>query len=88
MATEPENLILTELRGLRRELQASLENQELFAKRQAQFQQTLAQFQQTLTELRGDVILLENHNITRHTEILQILHRLEDVDRRTPMMEE
>jgi CHAD domain-containing protein len=75
--TEPENLVLHELRAVRREFAAVLENQETFSRQQVRLFNALQEMSRHLGDIRTDVILLENHNISRHGEILAILRRLD-----------
>ena len=43
-----------------------------------EFQCALGEIKVAVTEVRSDVI--ENHNLTRHNEILETLHRLDKSD--------
>jgi hypothetical protein len=56
-----DDLILKKLDLIAKELEFLREASVLFAKRQERMQ--------------ADIMLLENHNLSRHAEILQILHR-------------
>jgi seryl-tRNA synthetase len=87
MTAEPENLVLVELRGIRREFRAMLENQQTFARQQGQFLEgmnnlsnDIKDLRRVVQDLRSDVVMLESHNITRHNEILDILRRIESIE--------
>ena len=87
MADEPEKLALAHLQAIRRDQAAMLEQIQTLARQMARiaevnvdFQRTMGEMKLTLTEMRSDILLLENLNITRHNEILGILHRLDETE--------
>src|ERR687898_611498 len=87
MADEPEKLALARLQAIRRDQAAILEQIQTLARQMARiaevnvdFQRTMGEMKLTLTEMRSDILLLENLNITRHNEILGILHRLDETE--------
>ena len=87
MADDPENLTLAHLQALRRDQAAMLEQIQTLARQMARIaethvdvQRTMGDIKVTLTEMRSDILLLENLNITRHNEILGILHRLDETE--------
>jgi hypothetical protein len=88
MANEPEDPVLVELRSLRRELAALLEHQTTFARQQTKIVETLEEIRRQIGDARSEIVLLESHNITRHTEILAILRRLEDVEQQQTTTEQ
>ena len=94
MADEPEKLALAHLQAIRRDQAAMLEQIQTLARQMARIaethvdvqrsvvevQRTMGEMKLTLTEMRSDILLLENLNITRHNEILGILHRLDETE--------
>jgi len=66
------DLTIRKLDLLIKEVEFLREANLLFAKRQ----ENLINLAQAM---RSDIVLLENQNLSRHTEILQILHRLEEI---------
>jgi hypothetical protein len=87
MVDEPEKLALAHLQAIRRDQAAMLEQIQTLARQMARiaevnvdFQRTMGEMKLTLTEMRSDILLLENLNITRHNEILGILHRLDETE--------
>lgn len=67
-----DDLTIRKLDLLIKEVEFLREANLLFAKRQ----ENLINLTQAM---RSDIVLLENQNLSRHTEILQILHRLEEI---------
>ena len=67
MAEEPENLVLVQLQGIRRELRALLEQHQTFARQQVrvELQRQMGEVHRQIGELRSDMVLLENHNVSR-----------------------
>ncbi len=81
MGAEPAELIIHQLQGIRRELATVLENQrrdrELITRMSLHMDEGLAGVARDIRELKSDVVLLENQNLSRHSEILHILRRLD-----------
>ncbi len=86
MADEPNNLVLVQLRGMRREMAAILENQrrdrELITRLALRVDQGFARVDEALVdlrrdigEIRSDIVQLENGLLNRHTEILDVMRR-------------
>jgi uncharacterized coiled-coil DUF342 family protein len=78
MAEEPANLVL-QLQGLRREMGAMLERQvrdrELITK---VYNEVLA-LRSEVQEIKGDLVGLENQTQNRHSEILSVMRRLDEL---------
>ena len=72
--------LLIEMRGMRAEMKAMREQNELLFKRVGQVLGDLGSIEKTLLDLRSDITLLENHNLTRHNEILQAFQRIERLE--------
>ena len=88
MTDQPENLVLVQLRGMRREMAAILENQrrdrELITRLALRVDQGFARVDEALVdlrrdigEIRSDMVQLENGLLNRHTEILDVMRRLD-----------
>ncbi len=90
MADEPNNLVLVQLRGMRREMAAILDNQrrdrELITRLAlrvdqgfARVDEALADLRRDIGEIRSDMVQLENGLLNRHTEILDVVRRLDEI---------
>jgi predicted nucleic acid-binding Zn-ribbon protein len=77
MADEPENLVLLQLQGIRRETAALLDRQvrdrELISK---VYNEVMAA-RSDVRELKSDFITLENQMQNRHNEVLSVIRRLD-----------
>ena len=94
MTDEPENPIHAHLQAIRRDQAAMLEQIQTLVRQMARIaethvdvqrsivevQRTVGDIKVTLTEMRSDIVQLEIHNLTRHNEILEILHRLDETE--------
>jgi septal ring factor EnvC (AmiA/AmiB activator) len=94
MADEPDNLALKQLQAIRRDQAAMLEQIQTLARQMARIGETHVDVQRsvvevqramgdikvTISEMRSDIVQLEIHNLTRHNEILEILHRLDETE--------
>lgn len=78
----PEDLVLRQLQGLRREFAAVLENQrrdrELILRLTSRMEEGLESLRRDLRDVRSDIVLLENGMLTRQNEILTVVRRLEE----------
>ena len=86
MADEPENPILIQLRGIRREMATLLERQvrdrELTTKLYNEIlavRSEVQEVQRDVRDLRGDFLRLENDMLNRHNEVLEVMRRLDEV---------
>ena len=81
MTDQPDNLVLVQLRGMRREMAAILENQrrdrELITRLALRVDQGFADLRRDIGEIRSDMVQLENGLLNRHTEILDVMRRLD-----------
>jgi uncharacterized coiled-coil DUF342 family protein len=77
MADEPENLVLLQLQGIRREMAALLDRQvrdrELISK---VFNEVMA-IRSDVREVKSDLVTLENQMQNRHNEVLGVIRRLD-----------
>ncbi len=77
MADDPENLMLLQLRGIRREMAALLDRQvpdrELISK---VYNEVMA-VRSDVRELRSDLLTLENQMQNRHNEVRGVIRRLD-----------
>ena len=74
-------LVLRQLQGIRRELEAVLERQDrtqhLVVRLDQHMEARFAELRAALAEVRSDAVLQENRLLDRHNEILDILRRLD-----------
>lgn len=81
MADEPENLVLLQLQGIRRETAALLERQvrdrELISKVYNELLGFRSEVREEIREIKSDLILLENQMQNRHNEVLALIRRLD-----------
>jgi len=68
---------LAQLRGLRADNKMVREAILVFGKTIAGFDVRLGNIEKLLTDARSDIIMLENKNLERHSEVLDILCRLD-----------
>lgn len=75
------NLVLRQLQGDRRELEAVLERQDrtqqLVVRLDQHMEARFAELRTSMAEIRSDAVLQENRLLARHNEILEILRRLD-----------
>jgi hypothetical protein len=87
-----EDIPLVQLRGLRREVAALLENQTTFSKQVVRLYEHVDRLSDDVRSLadevrrdfksgKSDIIMLENQNISRHGETINALRRIESVER-------
>jgi hypothetical protein len=84
----PDNLVLTQLQGIRAEMSVHFEAITRLAEQVgrvvdqgAQIRAEIAGIRSDFARLQSDVVLLENHSLSRHGEIINILRRLEPIER-------
>jgi acetylglutamate synthase len=65
------------LRSLDRKMDLVLETQARHTERLGRLERDVAEVRRDLTEIRSDIALLENKTLSAQTEIVSILHRLE-----------
>src|SRR5437764_6339020 len=65
------------LRPLDRKMDLVLETQARHTERLGRLERDVAEVRRDLTEVRSDIALLENKTLSAQTEIVSILHRLE-----------
>ena len=65
------------LRSLDRKMDLVLETQARHTERLGRLERDVAEVRRDLTEVRSDIALLENKTLSAQTEILTILHRLD-----------
>ena len=88
MTDETENiseLILKRINDLRNDNKFTREALLTFGRQIVQFsdrlggiENAIADMRKDITGVRTDIVLLENKNLDRHSEILEILHRLNE----------
>jgi hypothetical protein len=80
-----EDLTLVQLRGLRREVAALLENQATFSKQIVRLYEHVDRLtdevRRDFKSVNSDIIMLENQNISRHGETISALRRIEAIER-------
>ena len=86
MADEPESLVLVQLRGIRREMATLLERQvrdrELTTKLYNEILAVRSEMQEVRRDVRGlrsEFLRLENERPNRHSEVLEVVRRLDEV---------
>ena len=81
-----EDIVVFQLRGIRRELSALLENQATFSKQIVRLYEHVDkltdEMRQDFTAIKSDIISLESQNISRHGETINALRRIEGLERR------
>jgi predicted nucleic acid-binding Zn-ribbon protein len=65
------------LRPLDRKMDRVLETQARHTERLGRLERDVAEVRRDLSEIRSDIALLENKTLSAQTEIVSILHRLE-----------
>ena len=90
MADEPESLALVQLRGIRRERATLLERQvrdrELTTKLYNEILAVRSEMQEVQRDVRGlrsEFLRLENEMPNRHDAVLEVVRRLDEVERPT-----
>jgi hypothetical protein len=80
-------LVVRQLEAIRREPGAAREAHELFANGRRSFATALGSLDDEVRgihndihAIRSDILTLENQNLNRHTEILDILERLRTIE--------
>src|SRR6201991_2046586 len=66
------------LRSLDRKMDLGLETQARHTERLGRLERGVSEVRRDLTEIRSDIALLENKTLSAQTEIVSILHRLEE----------
>jgi hypothetical protein len=79
-----EEKLVVQLRGLRRDIAALLENQATFSKQIVRLYEHVDRLtdevRRDFQSVKSDVIALENQNISRHGETINALRRIENVE--------
>ena len=89
-----EDFRLEQLRGLRREVAAPLENQATFSKQMVRLYGHVDRLSDDVRGLRdevrrdfqsvkSDIVMLESQNISRHGETINAIRRIEGIERKT-----
>lgn len=78
-AAKVTNHTLAYMRSFDKKLDLVLETQARHTERLGRLERDLADARRDLSEVRSDIALLENKTLSSQTDILTILHRLEDV---------
>jgi predicted nucleic acid-binding Zn-ribbon protein len=87
-----EDLTLVQLRGIRREMMAMLENQATFSKQITRMYEEIGKLsdevralrddvRRDLRDVKSDIISLESQNISRHGETINAIRRIEALER-------
>lgn len=81
MADEPQNLVLLQLQGMRREMAALLDRQvrdrELISKIYNELMAFRSEMREEIREVKSDLLTLENQMQNRHNEVLSVIRRLD-----------
>jgi hypothetical protein len=87
-----EDITLVQLRGLRREVAALLENQATFSKQMVRLYEHVdklsdevrglaVEVRRDFQSVKSDIIMLESQNISRHGETINAIRRIEGIER-------
>jgi hypothetical protein len=80
-----EDATLVQLRGLRREVAALLENQATFSKQMVRLYEHVDKLtdevRRDFQSVKSDIIMLESQNISRHGETINAIRRIEAIER-------
>jgi predicted nucleic acid-binding Zn-ribbon protein len=79
MADEPENLVLAQLQGIRREMAALLERQVRDRELVSKIYNELMTLRTDVRELKTDLLTVENQMLNRHNEVLGVIRRLDAI---------
>ncbi len=77
---EPDNIVLRELRAMRKDNDFLRENVVRLTELVGRVVSDLAALRADVARVQSDMVLLENQNISRHGEIINILRRLEPLE--------
>ncbi|MGH7064651.1 MAG: hypothetical protein ACREET_11275 [Stellaceae bacterium] len=77
MADQPENLVLLQLQGMRREMAALLDRQLRDRELIAKVYNEVLSLRSEIRELKSDFVTLENQMQNRHNEVLGVIRRLD-----------
>ena len=77
MADEPENLVLLQLQGIRREMAALLDRQVRDRELISKVYNEVLSLRSEVREVKSDLITLENQMQNRHNEVLSVIRRLD-----------
>jgi uncharacterized coiled-coil DUF342 family protein len=77
MADEPENLVLLQLQGMRREMAALLDRQVRDRELISKIYNEVLSLRSEIRELKSDFVTLENQMQNRHNEVLGVIRRLD-----------
>ena len=77
MADEPENLVLLQLQGIRREMAALLDRQVRDREMVSKVYNEVMSLRSEVRELKSDLLTVENQMQNRHNEVLGVIRRLD-----------
>jgi hypothetical protein len=77
MADEPENLVLLQLHGIRREMAALLDRQVRDREPISKVYNEVMSLRSEVRELKSDLLTVENQMQNRHKEVLSVIRRLD-----------
>lgn len=77
MTDEEMHPLLIEMRGMRTEMAAIRGQNEATFKRLGEVLTTVRQIESEVGRVKSDIVLLENHNVSRHNEIMNVIARLD-----------
>jgi uncharacterized coiled-coil DUF342 family protein len=77
MADEPENLVLLQLQGIRREMAALLDRQVRDRELISKVYNEVMSLRSEVRELKSDLLTVENQMQNRHNEVLSVIRRLD-----------
>jgi predicted nucleic acid-binding Zn-ribbon protein len=77
MADEPENLVLLQLQGIRREMAALLDRQVRDRELISKVYNEVMSLRSEVRELKSDLLTVENQMQNRHNEVLGVIRRLD-----------
>jgi uncharacterized coiled-coil DUF342 family protein len=77
MPDEPENLVLLQLQGIRREMAALLERQVRDRELITKVYNEVLTVRAEVREIKSDLITVENQMQNRHNEVLSVVRRLD-----------
>lgn len=78
MSAEPEmHPLLNAMRGMRDEMAAIREQNAATFKRLGDVLDSVRRIEGDVRDVRSDIVLLENHNLDRHNEIMGVIARLD-----------
>ncbi len=79
MADEPENLVLLQLQGIRREMAALLERQVRDRELVPKIYNEVMILRSDVRELKSDLLTVENQMLNWYNEVLGVIRRLDAI---------